>query len=96
MSFRISSEASDDLVSIWKYTLENRGAEHADLYIDALMLRFVWLTGKAKLWRPRGDIKKGVFSCVEKSHVIFFSEGPEGIDILRVLHGRMDLAQHVE
>ena len=90
MNFRISNEAQLDLELIWNYTSETWGNKQADLYIDLIMLRFVWLTENKGLWRPRPDIQAGVFSCVEKSHDIFFSETPEGVNILRVLHGRMD------
>ncbi len=96
MNFRISSEASEDLVSVWEYTREHWEIEQADLYIDAFMLRFVWLTRNRDLWRPRPDLKEGVFSCIEKSHVIFFSEHEGRIDILRILHGPMDSGRHLE
>jgi len=96
MNFRISSEASEDLVSVWKYTREHWGVEQADLYIDAIMLRLIWLIGNRKLWRPRPEIKEGVFSCTEKSHVIFFSADEEYINILRILHGRLDLGHQLK
>ena len=96
MNFRISSDANEDLVSVWKYTRDQWGIEQADLYIDAFMLRFAWLTENRKLWLPRPDMGKGIFSCVEKSHVIFFCVNQNHLDILRILHGRMDLARHLE
>ena len=96
MNFRISAEANEDLVSVWEYTREHWGIEQADLYIDAFLLRFVWLSRNRNLWRPRPDLKDGIFSCVEKSHVIFFSEHQGRIDVLRVLHQRMDLGRHLE
>jgi toxin ParE1/3/4 len=96
MRFRISSEAREDLVSVWEYTKQQWGVEQTDLYIDGLMLRLVWLTENTALWRPRPNIKPGVFSCVEKSHVVFFSPGQGHVDILRFLHGRMDLGRHLD
>ena len=96
MNFRISAAANEDLVSVWEYTRDQWCIEQADLYIDAFMLRFAWLTGNRRLWRSRPDLKKGVFCHVEKSHVILFSENENHIDILRVLHSRMDLGRHVE
>jgi len=87
MNFRVTSEASDDLVSVWQYTKDRWGIEQADLYIDGFILRFVWLSENRALWRPRPDINRGIFSCIEKSHVIFFSEDQGHINILRDLHG---------
>ena len=59
------------------------------------MLRFAWLTANTSLWHARPDIGKGICSCAETSHVIFFSGKHDVISILRVLHGRMDPAGRV-
>ena len=96
MKLRISSEASEDLASVWEYSRDHWGIEQADLYIDGLMLRLIWLTGNKANWRHRTDIKRGVLSCIYKSHVIYFNEGQGSIDILRVLHGRMDSGRHIQ
>ena len=74
MNFRISAAANEDLVPVWEYTRNHWGIDQADLYIDAFMLQFAWLTGIRKLWRSRPDLKKGVSCHVEKSHVILFSK----------------------
>jgi len=95
MKFRISTEAREDLVSVWEYTRSHWSTEQADLYIDAFVLRFAWLSVNRTLWQARTDLQKGIFSYVEKSHVILFSENQDYIDILRILHGRMDLGRHV-
>ena len=83
-------------MSVCEYSKEHWGIDQADLYIDTFMLQFVWLTRNRNLWRPRTDLTEGIFSCIEKSQVIFFSENQGRIDIFRVLHGRMDLGQHLE
>ena len=86
MNFRISAEANEDLVSVWEYTRDHWGVEQADLYTDTFMLRFAWLAGNRSLWRPRPDLKKGVFCHVEKSHVILFRENQNHIDRLSALY----------
>ena len=96
MILRISSEASEDLASVWGYTKRPWRIEQADLYIDGFMLRFVYLSENRALWRPRPDIKPGVFSYPHKGHVIFFSESDGYINILRILHRRMDSGRRVE
>ncbi len=96
MRFRVSSEAREDLVSVWEYTRSHWSTEQADLYTDAFMLRFAWLTVNKNLWRSRTDLQKGIFSCSEKSHVILFSENQNHIDILRVLHRRMDPGRQID
>ena len=41
--------------------------------------------------RERPEIKSGYRSLAEGKHVIFYRVGDGGIDILRILHGRMDI-----
>jgi toxin ParE1/3/4 len=96
MKFRLSSEAREDLVSIWEYTNKHWGIEQADLYIDALMLRFVWITENRGLWRPRPELGDGLFSCAESRHVVFFMEIQGVVNILRVLHKLMDSVRHLD
>jgi toxin ParE1/3/4 len=96
MILRISSEASEDLASVWEYTKNHWGIAQADLYVDGFMMRFVWLGENRTLWRSRPDIRPGVYSCPYKSHVIFFSQSDGCINILRILHRRMDSGRHVE
>jgi len=87
----ISPAAERDLGDIWRYGHRTWGAAQADRYIDGLLLRFEWLTQNRPLWRPRDDIRPGLFSCAEQSHVIFFRAIREGLEIVRVLHGRTDM-----
>ena len=91
MIYRISPAAERDLGDIWRYSHRTWGAAQADRYTDGLLLRFEWLTQNRPLWRPRDDIQPGLFSCAEHSHVIFFRASREGLEIVRVLHGRMDV-----
>jgi toxin ParE1/3/4 len=92
---RVTAAASGDLEQIWAFTAENWGQEQADLYIDRLILRFAWLTGNPGLWHARPEVGASIYSCVETSHVIFFSSKNAIISILRVLHSRMDPASRI-
>jgi toxin ParE1/3/4 len=60
--------------------------------------RFEWLCDNPQLWKPRRDITEGLYSHPQQSHVIYFrAEGdpPGFIEIVRVLHGRMEPARHL-
>jgi len=41
--------------------------------------------------RERPEIKSGYRSIAEGKHVIFYRAGDNGIEILRILHGRMNI-----
>jgi toxin ParE1/3/4 len=53
------------------------------------------LTRNRPLWQVRFDIAEGVYAYPERSHAIFFRTWDGGIEILRVLHRRMDFKRHL-
>jgi toxin ParE1/3/4 len=60
--------------------------------------RFVWLCESPSLWMPRQHIAKGLYAYPQQSHVIYFKKDddtPDVIEIVRVLHGRMEPASRV-
>ncbi len=95
MKFWLTEPAKDDLLSIWDYTADRWNEERADLYIDALDARFAWLTKNVGLWKSRPELGQGLYSYLEKSHVIVFWKWRDGIEILRVLHAKMDVERHI-
>ncbi len=46
--------------------------------------------------RERPEIKPGYRSIAEGKHVIFYRVGDSGIEILRILHERMDIEHRLE
>jgi toxin ParE1/3/4 len=96
LNFHVSKPAGKDLVEIWTYSQQQWGTQQADLYLESLALRMAWLTENRELWRTRQAVKEGVFSYLENRHVIYFAAARKGINILRVLHYRMDPGQRLE
>ena len=95
MIYRISRPARGDLREIRRYGAATWGAERADAYLDAMVSRFAWLATNRTLWRERNDLQAGLYSYPQGRHVILFRERSGGLDIVRVLHGRMDVERHV-
>ena len=98
MIYRLSVQAEADLAEIWAYSAEQWDLEQADRYIDALVSRFDWLCDNPRPCKPRPDVTGGLYSYPQQSHVIFFQaqgDPPGLIEIVRVLHGRMEPARHV-
>ena len=96
MQLLVSQRAREDLVDIWRYTSSHWGEEHADLYIDLLVMRFSWLAQHKGLWRERADLGSGVYSYLEQSHAIYFLNSEGRMQIVRILHKSMDPALHLE
>ena len=95
MSYRISDDAETDLLAIWGHTAKTWSEVQADLYIDAFLVRFAWLTKNVGLWTTRPEIGEGLYSYLQKSHVIIFRKKNQCLEILRILHNRMDLKKHI-
>jgi toxin ParE1/3/4 len=96
--YRLSSRAEADLAEIWVYSVEQWSLEQADRYVEALVSRLDWLCANPALWKPRPDISEDLYSYPQHSHVLYFraqGDEPEVIEIVRVLHGRMEPAKHV-
>lgn len=94
MRVRVSSPARSDLAAIWAYSSATWGDAQADAYVDRLRTRFQWLAGNERLWRPRPELAAGIFGWTERSHLILFRRFDRGIEIVRVLHARMDIDRH--
>jgi toxin ParE1/3/4 len=41
------------------------------------------------------DIRAGYFKIPCGSHVLFYRLSPDGIDVVRILHERMDFERHI-
>jgi toxin ParE1/3/4 len=98
MTYRLSARAEADLTYIWVYSAGQWGIEQADRYVDALLQRLIWLSNNRSLWKDRPDIGGRLYSYPQQSHVIFFrpiGSVPEMVEIVRILHGRMDPSTHL-
>jgi len=96
--YRLSARAEADLADIWFYSAEQWSAEQADRYVEALVSRLEWLCHNPALWKPLPDLGAGLHGYRQQSHVIYFrprGDGPDWIEIVRVLHARMMPEHHV-
>jgi toxin ParE1/3/4 len=95
-TFKLSKKAKDDLIGIARYTEQTWGREQRLLYLKKLDVMFYTLADNPALHRSCDDIRRGYFKQLVGSHLIFFRNGPNStIEIIRVLHKRMDVALHL-
>jgi len=92
--YRLRPLAEADLEGIWTYTEERWSPEQADSYVRGLLDAFAGLAAGTKVGRP-ADVREGYSKYVVGSHVIYYVQGEDGIEVVRVLHGRMDVSRHV-
>ena len=79
-----------DLLAIWNDTWRRWGAEQADHYVRSLNAAIDAL-GEFPERGPACDwIRQGYRRLVVRHHCVFYRIGPDVVEIVRVLHERMD------
>ena len=93
MKYKISQAASQDIENIWLYTIEKWSIEQADRYFNLIMNEIEYLAENPKSGKDYGNVRKGYFRSQIKSHFIFYkiNRKNEIIEIIRILHQRMDI-----
>ena len=92
--FYLRPKARKDLEDIWSYTYETWGKDQADSYIHDLDSGFRALAVNPKKGRPCDDIREGYRKHFVGKHIIFYRMAKKGIEIVRILHQRMDPERH--
>ncbi|MBK9761534.1 MAG: type II toxin-antitoxin system RelE/ParE family toxin [Flavobacteriales bacterium] len=97
MKLSVSQAATDDLESIWLYTVEHWSVEQADRYADLILDAFDRILLEPGAGKDFGRARKGYLGLKVGSHLVFYrmNEVDQTIEIIRVLHGRMDLEERL-
>lgn len=97
----ITPAAQDDLINIWVYIARDN-PEAAIRTYQAAEKTFETLATMPSIgttyWATRAKLKGLRFFPVKQFHnyVIYYRETPKGIEIVRVLHARMDKDRRLE
>jgi toxin ParE1/3/4 len=92
MRLELTTPAREDLLEIWSY-IAVHDETAADKYLDGLRKRALELPKLPDLGRKRDEILPGVRSLLFRNHLIFYRVEISAIQVLRILHGNMDLKQ---
>ena len=88
----ISEKALEDINNIWIYTAENWSVEQANRYYNLIIDEIEYIVDNLDMARDFGKIRKSYKYSKVKSHLIFFKqEKTNEIEVVRVLHERMDI-----
>ena len=90
-AFRLSAKALADLKSIGRFTLKSWGREQRNIYLSKLDESFYRLAEQPHLGSARDDIRKSYRVYHVGRHLIFYRQKSTGIEIIRILHDRMDV-----
>ncbi|MER2510694.1 MAG: type II toxin-antitoxin system RelE/ParE family toxin [Amaricoccus sp.] len=86
-----------DIGQIWDYTAAQWGVAQAERYVRALRDVCALLASGALSGTDASEILPGYRRIRSGRHVIFFRQLPDGgVEIVRVLHQRMDARDHLD
>lgn len=88
-----SPAAEVDIGKIWDYTADRWGPDQADSYIDAIRDACHALARGTKQGRP--SVLPGFIKYLCGSHVVYFLDYPDHLDVIRILHQRQDAERHL-
>ena len=83
--------ANQDLLEVWTYVAVNGDVIAADGLLDAIDQRCNTLAEFPHIGRRREELAPGLRSFPEGQYLVFYREMPDGIEIVRVLHGSRDV-----
>jgi toxin ParE1/3/4 len=94
--FLLSPAARADLTEIWDYTAGRWGIDQAERYIRALTTACEELADQRRTGRAIDDVRAGYFKLSVGSHFLCYRHTDAGvIDVVRILHQRMDVPEHL-
>lgn len=91
---RLTPLAEADLANIWHYTFEHWSAEQADRYHRDLVTTMEALARGSKAGCICA-VRDGYLRYAAAAHVVYYRETESTVDVVRVLHQRMDVERHL-
>ena len=89
--------AIDDLNDIWFYTFQEWSEIQADKYYTILKLACKSIGENPEIGKEYNGIKKNLFGLKSQKHIIFYQfVSNDEIEVIRILHGRMDLKNRID
>lgn len=91
----LTPAARADLDALWTFGETQWGAARAELYIREIQRAVETVAKDPRRGRPCDDIREGYFKFAVGSHLLFYRRRADVIDIVRILHQRMDFDRHL-
>lgn len=94
--YLLSPAARTDLEQIWDYTYDRWGARQAEEHVRELQHAIDRAATNPRIGGPCDEIRPGYRKLAAGSHMLFYRVTPDDvIDIVRILHRRMDVDRHL-
>ena len=94
--FYLTKKAVEDLSNIWNYTVQTWSENQAEIYYLLLMDSCQEIANKPKQGKSYEIVEKNVLGFKTVQHIIFYRIVSEKeIEVVRILHGMMDMKNHI-
>ncbi len=93
--YRLTPLAKSDLIDIWNYTVETWSEKQAEEYLQDIESKLIHLSDNPRLGKHRPEIVHGYYSFPVRKHIIFYLISDSYIDIIGILHGKMDIDKNL-
>ena len=94
-AFRLTGKAVEDLRSIGRYTQKKWGRDQRNQYLTKLDKSFETIASEPEIGLACDDIRKGYRKYHVGRHLVFYRRTKDHILIIRILHDRMDIENHL-
>ncbi|WP_312163551.1 type II toxin-antitoxin system RelE/ParE family toxin [Phenylobacterium sp.] len=95
LPYVLSPKAKADLSEIWDYSADRWGAERATDYVLDIRRAIERAAAHPLHGRACDEVRAGYFKVSVGSHIVFYRLVDEMLDVVRVLHQRMDIGRHL-
>lgn len=92
--YDLSKKAKDDLRGIWAYSEDRWGEQQADVYYRDIFKTIEHLVS-GELKGRKADVRAGYLKYPVGRHFLYFTKVEGRINIVRVLHQRMEVTRHL-
>ncbi|MBL1281219.1 MAG: type II toxin-antitoxin system RelE/ParE family toxin [Fluviicola sp.] len=95
--YRISKQAIEDLNNIWIYTFHKWSKDQADRYYNLMIEDIEFISGNFMIGKSLEQTRKNYRVTKIKSHLIFYRKiDAEIVEVVRILHQRMDVKKYLK
>lgn len=96
-NYVLTRKAIQDLAEIWQYTCDTWSEKQADKYYELITGAFTTLTKDPDLGKSYDEIFIGLLGIRVGQHILFYQKAKANqIQIIRILHVRMDLNRNIK
>jgi toxin ParE1/3/4 len=92
--YRLAPKAQEDMEAIWLYSFSVWGLDQANDYFDRFTNAYHLLANNPKSGILSNNIRQGYRKYSLMSHMVYYRETEYGVEIMRILHDRMQASRH--